>query len=262
MIEFCSIASGSNGNCYYVGNKNNAVLIDAGITRKLFKERAELRKLDYTKIKAIFISHEHGDHIKGVKPLARFLNVPVFITRSTFDKMWNPHRPGNYQLFTPGDSIQIEDLTIHCFSAKHDAADPASFRVETNGYSCGVITDLGVACDNTIEHVKECNALILESNYDEKMLWDGPYPWPLKKRVSSDLGHLSNDQAYLLVKKYGNKDLKVLLLGHVSKDNNSFEIIKEQFKTFEKRMTVSIATRFSATQKYTLEKVPVQQVLF
>lgn len=248
MIELCAIASGSNGNCYYVGNENEAVLVDVGISRKQILIRLEERGLDASKIKGIFISHEHADHIRGVKVLSKVLDVPVYMTKGTFEQLWNPYRPGKYGIFTPGEALQVGDITIHPFLKKHDAANPCSFRIELEGKSVGVMTDIGEACDNVRQHLGECNAVFLESNYDEKMLEAGPYPYPLKQRVKSDVGHLSNVQAFELVKHSAGDCLDYILLSHLSGENNSPEKAMEVFQPLTKHYKVKLCSRTAPSE--------------
>ena len=248
MIELCAIASGSNGNCYYVGNENEAVLVDAGISRKQILIRMEERGLDASKIKGIFISHEHADHIRGVKVLSKVLDVPVYMTKGTFEQLWNPYRPGKYGIFTPGEALQVGDITVHPFLKKHDAANPCSFRVELEGKSVGVMTDIGEACDNVRQHLRECDAVFLESNYDEQMLEEGTYPYPLKQRVKSDVGHLSNDQAFELVQQAAGEHLEYILLSHLSGENNSPEKAMSVFEPLKKQYQVKLSSRTAPSE--------------
>ncbi len=248
MIEICAIASGSNGNCYYIGTEDEAILVDAGISRKQILLRMEERGLDAAKVKGVFISHEHADHSRGVKVLSKVLKVPAYMTKGTFDDMWNPYRPGQYGIFTPGVALNIGEITIHPFLKNHDAANPCSFRVEVRGVSIGVMTDIGSVCNNVREHFKQCDAVFLESNYDVDMLENGTYPYPLKMRVKSDVGHLSNDQALELVQQEGGEGLKYILLSHLSGENNTPEKAAEVFKCLDKQYEVKLTSRHEASE--------------
>ncbi|HEX2395990.1 MAG TPA: MBL fold metallo-hydrolase, partial [Bacteroidales bacterium] len=201
MLTICAIASGSNGNCYYIGNNHEAILIDAGISARQTIARLMLRNLDPTQIKAIFISHEHADHTSGVRVLSKRLKIPVYLTSQTYMAMYSNLRPASPRFFNPGCEVTIGPFSVFPFPKRHDAAEPCSFRVVYKGLHTGVFTDIGSACENVIRNLSLCHVLFLESNYDEKMLWDGTYPWPLKKRIASEYGHLSNDQAYDLIIK-------------------------------------------------------------
>lgn len=247
MIEICALASGSNGNCYYVGNEHEAVLIDAGISCKQVMERMLARNLNVRKIKAIFISHEHVDHIRGARVLSKKLNVPVYFTYGTWNNAHKSSKPLLHKFFKPNQSIQTGSITIHSFSKQHDASEPCSFRVEVDNLNIGVMTDIGEACDQVINHLKACDALFLESNYDENMLWNGNYPWPLKKRVASAHGHLSNDQALNLLLEHAASKLQTVFLSHLSAENNTPELAFDNFQPLHERFEVLLTSRFDAS---------------
>ncbi len=254
MVEMCAIASGSNGNCYYVGNEQDAILVDVGIFRKQVLLRMAGARLDIHKVRAIFISHEHSDHMRGVRVLAKQFNIPVYMTSSTFQHTWKSSRPGNYRLFEPGKPVQINSITVHPFIKKHDAADPCSFRIEVDTHHIGVMTDIGEACDNVKTHFSLCDAAFLESNYDDDLLLKGPYPWPLKKRVASEVGHLSNQQSAELVEQHMKNDLQLLILSHLSGENNTPELVLETFNGLAHKTNIHLADRHAATAVFTLDK--------
>lgn len=252
MVELCAIASGSNGNCYYVGNEQDAILVDVGIFRKQVLIRMAEAGLDIHKVRAIFISHEHSDHMRGVRVLAKQFNIPVYMTSATFQNTWKTSRPGNYRLFEPDIPVQINSITVYPFLKKHDAADPCSFRVEVDNKQIGVMTDIGAACENVMAHFPLCDAVFLESNYDEDMLMKGQYPWPLKKRVASDIGHLSNEQSKQLVEDYMKDDMELLILSHLSGENNTPEKALEAFNGLALKTNIQISDRYAATEVFTL----------
>ncbi len=252
MVELCAIASGSNGNCYYVGNENEAILVDVGIFTKKVLERMNDVGLDIAKVKAIFISHEHADHMRGVRVLSKKHNIPVYMTQATFTGSWNPNRPGSYQLFEPNVPVSIGDITIHPFIKKHDAAEPCSFRVEIEGKHVGVMTDIGAACDQVKTHLALCHAAFLESNYDEHMLKTGKYPYKLKERVLSDVGHLSNDQAAELAHEHTSEYMELLLLSHLSGENNTPKKAISAFNGLSEKFKIEVAHRNKPTRIYRL----------
>ncbi|MFW6246399.1 MAG: MBL fold metallo-hydrolase [Tangfeifania sp.] len=252
MLEICAIASGSNGNCYYIGNEKDAVLIDTGISCKQILKRMAEKKLNPLKIKAVFISHEHSDHMRGARVLAKRLNIPVWLTAKTYYAAFKNMQPDYPQFFTPGSELQIGEFTIHPFLKNHDAAEPCSFRVEYSGKNIGVFTDIGEACNNVTSQLAQCDALFLESNYDEQMLTNGPYPFFLKKRVSSSYGHLSNNQALELLEMHGGTNLKCVFLSHLSAENNTPELALASFKTLESKLDVRLTSRYEAGEVFVI----------
>ncbi len=262
MIRVCAIASGSNGNCYYVGNDKDAVLVDAGISRRQILKRMKILNLDIRKVRAVFITHEHSDHMRGVRVLADKHQMPVYFTGDTIKNTRIQHRPGNVHLFNAGDSIDIGEFTIHSFSKNHDAADPVSFRISINGFSIGVLTDIGAPCDNVKHHLAICDVAFLETNYDEKLLWDGHYPYHLKVRVASDMGHMSNVQALELVKSLKGGKLKHLFLSHISEDNNRVDIAMDTFSELQDEINIIATSRYAPSEVLELheqELITVQQ---
>jgi phosphoribosyl 1,2-cyclic phosphodiesterase len=250
MVEVCALASGSNGNCYYIGNAEEAVLIDAGISCKQILLRMEERQLVPAKVKAIFVSHEHIDHIRGVRVLADRLKIPAFFTQGTFQNTTELMRPKLFRFINRGESSILGNINIHCFSKLHDAAEPCSFRVDIQGKSVGVFTDIGFPCEQVIYHLKQTSVLFLETNYDEKMLSNGPYPWHLKKRISSEVGHLSNIQALNLIKTHGSKKLKTIFLSHLSGENNSPEIALNAFNELINQYQIIATSRHQASEVF------------
>lgn len=245
MIQVCSIASGSNGNCYYVGNENDAVLVDSGIYYKTFVERCNISGIDISKIRAVFVSHEHGDHIRGVKVMSKRLFIPVFFNLKTYSHAYKSTLPAYCKFLEAEQSVKIsEGFTVKAFSKQHDVADPLSFIIQIQDKTVGVITDLGVADQTVCENFGKCDVAFLESNYDTQMLLDGSYPEYLKRRVNSSSGHLSNDQAFGLITGYASKNLTHIILSHISQENNSEEKILEKFSPLMSKYNISIASRY------------------
>lgn len=250
MLTICSIASGSNGNCYYIGNSNEAVLIDAGISARQTIARMRLRNLELSKVKAIFISHEHADHTCGARVLSKRLKIPVYVTSQTYLAMYAHMRPASPRFFKPGCEIQVGQLRVYPFPKRHDAAEPCSFRIEYKGLNTGVFTDIGSPCENVISHINMCNVIFLESNYDEKMLWEGKYPWPLKQRIASGYGHLSNDQAFDLIVKNSGRNLRYIFLSHLSAENNTPDTAYNRFSALCDRVNVHLTSRYEPGEVY------------
>ena len=246
MTEICALASGSNGNCYYIGNKEEAILIDIGIYYKRLIERLNETGLDKNKIKAIFISHEHTDHIQGARITSKKLGIPVFYTKKTYHKCYDKNKADNFGFFETGTPYIINTIKIHSFKKNHDAIDPCSFRIEIGGNNIGVMTDIGVTDETLQNEFSKCNAVFLESNYDEDMLMNGLYPYHLKQRVSSNKGHLSNFQALNLIEQFASPQLKTILLSHISAVNNTHEIVKETYKHLKNKYHIILTSRNNA----------------
>lgn len=251
-VEVCSIASGSNGNCYYVGNENEAILVDAGISCKEIELRMKRAGLSLQKVKAIFVSHEHTDHICGLPILAKKYKLPVFISAPTLkgSRLW--FEKGLINHFTASEDVVIGDLTIHAFSKFHDAADPYSFTVSSNNIVVGVITDIGKACENVIHHFSQCHAVFLESNYDEQMLDKGRYPFILKNRIRNGYGHISNKQALNLFRQYRSSSLSHLFLSHLSYNNNCPKLVEELFTANAGNVKMIVTSRKQESEVYTI----------
>ncbi len=245
MIEICALASGSNGNCYYIGNCSDAVLIDAGISARRIIARMRERNLNSGKLKAVFISHEHADHTSGARVLAKRLNIPVYLTSKTYAAMYPVHQPAAPRFFHPGNEITAGSFIIHPFLKNHDAVEPCSFRVEHNGLSVGVFTDIGIPCHRVIHHLSRCHAIFLESNYDSEMLWRGSYPWPLKQRIASGRGHMSNDQAFELLQNHSGMQLQMVFLSHLSAENNTVETAMNRFMQLGNKYKIYPTSRYA-----------------
>src|SRR5436190_5493147 len=184
-----SLNSGSNGNCYYIGNDSEAVLIDAGISCRETEKRMRLLELSMKKVKAIFISHEHIDHIKGLPTLADKYNLPVYITDTTLKHSRihiNKQSTKSFKAYIP---VKIGNLVVTAFPKQHDAEDPHSFTINCNDITIGVFTDIGTPCAHVTTQFKKCHAACLETNYDEGVLENGRYPVYLKNRIRAEKGH-------------------------------------------------------------------------
>lgn len=262
-LFICSLNSGSNGNCYYIGNDNEAVLIDAGISCRETERRMNRVGLSMNKVRAIFISHEHSDHITGVPVLARKYRLPVYLTENTF--RFCELDIEQYREYKAGSEVAIGGLTISAFNKFHDACDPHSFIVSSSSVRIGIFTDIGRVCDNLVYHFKQCHAAFLETNYDEQMLENGRYPYHLKRRIRGGNGHLSNTQALQLCIKHRPSFMSHLLLAHLSKENNSPELVGELFKKHIPGMEIIIASRYEPTPVYAINagfNLPIHTAAF
>ncbi|MEO6914408.1 MAG: MBL fold metallo-hydrolase [Chitinophagaceae bacterium] len=259
-LLIASLNSGSNGNCYYVGNQDEAVLIDAGISCRETEKRMLRIGLNICKVKAIFISHEHSDHICGVASLSKKFRIPVYITRSTHSNCRLMLDKDLIRNFTAEQPVSIGKLQITGFTKCHDAADPHSFIVCSEKTTIGVLTDIGVACEEVVHHFKQCHAAFLEANYDDAMLTNGNYPYHLKKRISGRDGHLSNAAALRLFLEERAPWLSHLILSHISKNNNTPGIVQQLFETNASGVRIIVASRYEETAVFEIigagESVP------
>lgn len=246
-----SLNSGSNGNCYYIGNETEAVLIDAGISCRETEKRMKLLGLSMNKVKAIFISHEHIDHVKGVPSLCEKFAIPVYITASTLRGCQDIARYRPIQLVS-NTAVTIGGLTVMPFPKMHDAEDPHSFLVSGNGVTIGVFTDIGKPCAFVHNNFKLCHAAFLEANYDEMLLENGNYPYFLKKRIMGDRGHLSNSQALEVFVNYRSSFFSHLFLSHLSKDNNCPVKAKTLFESKAGKTQIIVASRYVQSDVYTI----------
>lgn len=246
-IFLTSLNSGSNGNCYYIGNDRHAVLIDAGISCRETERRLSRLGLSIEKVRAIFVSHEHSDHIRGVEVLSRKYNIPVYMSSGTFLSSLYPVEKDLIRTFTANEELEISGFTLSPFPKQHDSSDPYSFTVSHNGITVGVFTDIGEACPTVVHHFSHCHAAFLEANYDERMLEDGNYPLHLKRRIKSRVGHLSNLQALDLFSLYRSPFLTLLILSHLSEYNNHPSIVDKLFSPFANGTRIEIASRYHET---------------
>lgn len=224
-MRLCSIASGSSGNCIYVGSDTTNLLIDTGISGK--KVEFGLNGLDLTTkdLDGIFVTHEHSDHIKGLGVIARKCGVPIYATAGTIRAMEESQSLGKipegiFREVRQDETCTVGDLSVHPFRISHDAAEPVGYRVSHGGHSVGVATDMGVYDDYIVDQLTGLDALLLEANHDINMLQVGSYPYYLKRRILGERGHLSNESAGQLLCRLLHDNMKTILLGHLSKENN------------------------------------------
>ena len=257
-MKIASIASGSNGNCYYLENDNDAILVDAGISTKQIVQRMANLGISMSKVRAVFISHEHSDHVRGIDVLSRKYSVPVFITQKTYSSYGKIIKDSLLNFFSPGKPVKVGKIHVNPFLKSHDAAEPCSFLVSSERKKVAVMTDIGLKCSNVISHIKNADAIFLESNYDDDMLQTGTYPVYLKKRISSDLGHLSNTQAGMIALEHASPRLKHVFLSHISENNNTPELAFLTFNNFIKQRKdlkpeLFIASRYKESSLVSLD---------
>ena len=259
-LEVTALNSGSNGNCFYIGNEREAVLIDAGISCREIERRMERLNLSMKKVKALFISHEHTDHVRGVRVLSKKYQLPVYSTPGTLKEAHlSYYNPLNLQL-APYEDIGIGNLIVTAFPKNHDAHDPQSFVVKHHDVCVGVFTDIGMPCEHVIKHFNCCHAIFLETNYDTQMLANGNYPYHLKRRISSHFGHLSNDQALELFCKHRPEFMSHVFLSHLSKENNDPEQVHNLFRAHADGVEIVLTSRDSEIPVYTINSVATHKI--
>jgi phosphoribosyl 1,2-cyclic phosphodiesterase len=234
------LASGSSGNSTFIESKESNILIDAGIScRRIKKSLSELGK-GLNEIDAVFVTHEHSDHIKGIENLHNNFEVPIYINKNTF-------LASNLYLENPNffnTKIKIKDIEVTPVPTNHDAADPYGYEIKSNKKILGYFTDLGVYDEKIKKIVNNADALVLETNHDIDMVLKSNYPYHLKQRILGDKGHLSNIDAGLLIKNYSSEKLKTVFMAHLSQNNNTEELalktinhINNHKKSLKKVMT-------------------------
>jgi len=233
-VSVTVLASGSRGNTALVSSSTTRILVDAGVScRETFKRMKAVGE-DPHALTAILISHEHSDHVSGLATLAKKLNVPIFMTGATHhawaravrDEKGEAPQTARLELFPAGRNFNIGDISVTSFTVPHDAADPVGFTFRAEGVKIGFVTDLGYLPPNVCDQLRGCELLVMESNHDLEMLRGGPYPWSVKQRVGSRVGHLSNDDlADFLASDYDGYATYVVL-AHISEQNNHPELAR------------------------------------
>ncbi len=236
IVKFCVLASGSSGNATFVATECTRLLVDAGLSRKEICARLASIGEDPAALDAILVTHEHSDHVAGLPVLCRHLDgdrkksgrgpVPIFLTHIAATALaWEHHEPA-VETFQAGSRFAIGDIEIDSFTIPHDAIDPVGFCFRAEGLKLGLVTDLGYIPDSIKFHLRGTHLLVLESNHDLEMLKVGPYPWSVKQRVMSRVGHLSNDVTCRFILEELDPETQTLVLGHLSEHNNHPAIVK------------------------------------
>ena len=231
-MRLCSIASGSSGNCIYVGSEATHLLVDVGISGKRTELGLNSLGLSARDLDGILITHEHADHINGLGVIARKYGVPIYATPGTIEAILTGGGVGKidsslFHEVKEDVKLTIKDLTVNPMRIPHDAAQPVAYRISYGNKKVGICTDLGVYNDYTVECLKGMDAVLLEANHDVNMLQVGPYPYYLKQRILGDRGHLSNENSGRLLSRILHDGMQNIILGHLSKENNLPELAYE-----------------------------------
>jgi phosphoribosyl 1,2-cyclic phosphodiesterase len=259
-LSFTLLASGSSGNSTLVSDGDTHILVDAGLSGRETARRLREHGLEPEAISAIVISHEHGDHCRGVSPFVKKLDMPVFMTDGALSSSGMNLDSRKHRRIASGECFEVCGFSFTSFSVPHDSADPLGFVIEKDGIKLGIVLDLGYLSNLVVERLKDCDGIIMESNHDVQMLKVGPYPWALKQRVMSRRGHLSNDSvAQYLTNDFDGKAANVVL-AHLSKNNNLPELAllsaqraleeRSSVRVPQTRLELAYADRIGKTYRY------------
>jgi len=265
-ICFCPLASGSSGNSIYISSGETSVLVDAGVSGVSVERALQTINKNCSEISAIFITHEHSDHMSGAGILSRRYCIPIYATEGTWNGIKNNHSlrntlgkiiPDNERVVISESELKIGDFVVKAFDIPHDATEPVGYTFFSNGYKIAIATDIGEPNDVIKENLRDSDAFLIESNHDIEMLINGSYPQRLKNRILSSKGHMSNAVAGQLLCEVFSKRLKHVFLGHLSEENNrpliAFDTVSRILKAngvntnCENGLRLSVAERYSAS---------------
>ena len=227
MTGLTVLGSGSRGNALVVHGSEGALLVDAGFSCREVRRRLKEAGIDESVLRAIVVSHEHDDHVRGLRVLADRLSIPVYANRLTAEAVRDRRKaPEKMMIFASGTPFEAAGFEVEPFNIPHDALDPVGFVIRSDGCRIGVATDLGHASHLACHRLQGCHALVVESNHDVGMLRDSSRPWSLKQRILGRHGHLSNEASMDLVKRVLHADTRVLVLAHASEECNSYSVVE------------------------------------
>ncbi len=256
IFQFSVLASGSKGNAVYIESGQARILIDIGLGPRVLKKRMAHIRREPQDVTALFLTHEHSDHMSGAGALTKKHGTPVYGTRGTREAMRRHVHPDiDWRTMDSEDEAVVGDLRIESFTTPHDAAESVAYVVRFGSRKLGHITDLGQITPMVIEKLKNCDALLVESNHDERMLENGHYPWPIKQRIQSGVGHLSNEACADLLAQVKHDGLQTVVLMHLSESNNHPEIAMDSARRV---LGDHPATLFPARQKHPSVLIPVE----
>ena len=266
MIGFCPLASGSKGNCIYLGTPTTKILIDAGLSAKATSQRLAKLGVKLEEIDAIFITHEHTDHIRGLDILGCKLGIPVFANSDTAKAIYGIlNACPKFKIFATNESFAFKDLEVLPFSIQHDAIDPVAFAIKSGEFKVGFCADLGLATTFVVNHLKGCDYLYVEANHEPSMVHASSRPPLYKQRVLGRQGHLSNAQCAELIEKVYHPGLKHIHLAHLSSECNSQElalkIIQETIDRLNALTEISIAHQENLSRAIYFKTEPAQPLL-
>ncbi len=250
MKGYCPLGSGSKGNCIYLGTSHAKILIDAGLSAKAIIAKLAEIHVDIADIDAILVTHDHSDHIQGLKVLAYKLGIPVFANHETAKGIVEAfHDCPKFKIFSTGETFEFRDMEIHPFSVQHDTVDPVAFTIRVDGLKLGFCTDLGFVTSLVQSHLQECDYLYVEANHQPSMVHSSARPMIYKQRVLSRSGHLSNEACGDLLKNVYHPKLKHAHLAHLSHECNTpdvaLRVVREILETHGINLDMCIAPQNS-----------------
>ena len=257
-MQFASLGSGSSGNATVIRGGKTTLLLDCGFSLRKLEERLNARGLTSFDLDALLVTHEHGDHSKGVGVTARNLQIPVYASSGTAESVVrrdnaNPNLQQLVREIQSDRPFRIGDINVFPIDVPHDASQPTQFVFRYSNVSIGVLTDCGSITRSIVNHYSGLDGLLLETNHDLEMLREGPYPDQLKDRVGSDYGHLNNRQSREFADEVVKDNMQHLVLGHISQQNNDVEVIQEEFVDLEDVVPITYATQDSGTEWITVK---------
>lgn len=228
-IAVTALGSGSKGNAFVLGCNGLYIMVDAGFSRRELLRRMEIAGINPESIQAVLVTHEHEDHVKGVKLFCDTMNIPACLSAGTADYLRHKQKiPAKFKIFNPGDSFLLSGFKVKTFPVRHDAVAPVGFVIAKDGDSIGMATDLGVASGNVIDAMTGCNTIVWESNYDLDMLRNSNRTYNLKRRILSASGHLNNRDAAEALAKIITRNTRKIILAHVSRECNTYGIAQQE----------------------------------
>ncbi|MCR8969559.1 MBL fold metallo-hydrolase [Facklamia sp. 7083-14-GEN3] len=262
-LSFSILASGSTGNCTYIESGQKRFLVDAGLSGKKIESLFKQIDRDISLVDAIFVTHEHKDHIHGVGVLSRRYNLPIFANRETWkamERMVGEISPENKQYIEPETMLQLGDIDIVSYNVSHDAAQPQFYAFQKGNKQFVMLTDTGYVSDRLRSQLRNADAYLIESNHEIELLRYGPYPWSVKQRILSDKGHLSNQDGALAIRDLMGSKTKDIYLGHLSQDNNTKELAMLTMEDILQEYDVDTANDLTLHMTDPIEATPIQKI--
>ncbi|MDY3051930.1 MAG: MBL fold metallo-hydrolase [Ndongobacter sp.] len=271
-MKICSITSGSSGNCVYLETEKSRILIDAGYSGKQLEQLMKGCGINPFQLDAIFVTHEHADHIKGVGVLSRRYRIPVFASDGTWaamDRRVGAITQAHRRCFSPEKPFSFRDIEVHPFSTHHDAAQPVGYSFYEGEEKVSVLTDTGYIDDRMLRAVSDSQIYYIEANHDVQMLRHGRYPQKLQERILSNLGHMSNVQSAQALTELLRGQGEIVLLAHLSEENNTpviclhtvVAILEENGMDPRRDQTIVVAPRFSPSPLFSCRKRPEREIV-